>query len=107
MADRDQVIAALQLLMSDMDERERFFVYRAAFRSSMVFMDNADANRVDDRLYQAKALAKEALGRADGTSGLGVVAAQNLNSVLLDLNRVIEVIESQLSSHRTHHKENP
>ena len=85
----DKYVAALQLLLSDMDPRDRFLTYQAAFNDGIVFYSMAECNVFENRMNIAANLCNEALNRADGSSGLGVIAVKNLNSVLRDMQRVI------------------
>lgn len=82
-----QYVAALQLLLSDMDARDRFLTYQAAFQDSMVFYSMTEMRMFENRMQQVYNLCQDALNRSHPSSGLGVVAVSNLHAVLLDLKK--------------------
>ena len=88
----DKYVPALQLLMGDMDSRDRFLTYQAAFTDSMVFFSTASALEFERRMQIAYNLCREAMERTQPSSGLGAVAVQNLNSVLVDLERTFATV---------------
>jgi hypothetical protein len=81
----DKYVAALQLLLSDMDPRDRFLTYQAAFNDGMVFYSMTNCQEFEVTMQRSANYCYDALNRADGSSGLGVVAVQNLNVVLRNI----------------------
>lgn len=98
----EKYVPALQLLLSDMDPRDRFLTYQAAFLDNMVFYSMAEVKQFEGHMQTAYNLCIEAKNIADGSSGLGVVVVQRLNSVLQDLDRTISVTAADVGIKLNH-----
>jgi hypothetical protein len=90
---QEAVTGALVLLLSDLPPDRVARALRVA-RPDMAVMSNAELVRSYYR--NAVQSVHQALGLADGSSGLGALAAKNLNATVLiaaaDLNRLGEVL---------------
>ena len=96
MADEKAVVAALQLLLSDYGDHERFMLFRIAFRDQLVLFDNIEVNRLENRLADASLLCDELQGSIDGSSGLGAAAARNASVLVRRLHGVVQSISKQV-----------
>lgn len=72
-----EYVAALQLLLSDLDTDSRGFVMREAFPNIVVMATGDRADRVCRTLASASYYVSAAASLVDGSSGLGAVAAAN------------------------------
>jgi len=91
------IIATLQLLLLDGDNELKASLIQAAFPGLIV---GADYDELRDKLWLATDTLDECLSIADGSSGLGALAAKNLNNQLSAAKRRIETLGDFLNINR-------
>lgn len=79
--DYQALTAALQLLIGDLPDADKRSLYYAAFPNSFVLLQ-ADSHHVSDHLKSAHSIIQNAVGIADGTTPLGMLAVTNLRNEL-------------------------
>lgn len=79
--DHEAVVATLQLLLGDVSDDDKRALFYKAFPDSFILV-KGDAKRMAEQFASAGALLRNALGIADGSSPLGILAVTNLRNEL-------------------------
>lgn len=77
--DPEALASALQLLLGDVPDEEKRALFYKAFPDSFVMM-RGDARRMKEQFLSADSQLKAAVGIADGSSPLGLMAVINLRN---------------------------